>query len=49
MEGLDVQERETEVDEFWMFVRRRVVCLEMASQLNFLSARRIAPPSSPFS
>ena len=23
MEGLDVQERETEVDEFWMFVVRR--------------------------
>eukprot|EP00223_Ostreococcus_mediterraneus_P002554 CAMPEP_0179605500 /NCGR_PEP_ID=MMETSP0930-20121108/946_1 /TAXON_ID=548131 ORGANISM="Ostreococcus mediterraneus, Strain clade-D-RCC1621" /NCGR_SAMPLE_ID=MMETSP0930 /ASSEMBLY_ACC=CAM_ASM_000580 /LENGTH=1456 /DNA_ID=CAMNT_0021473917 /DNA_START=3513 /DNA_END=7884 /DNA_ORIENTATION=- len=32
MEDLDVQERETEVDEFWMFVRRRVACLEMAFQ-----------------
>jgi len=56
MEDLDVQGRETEVDEFCA-----PACgvlgdgFSKHSQnvdgkpLNFLSARRIAPPSSPFS
>ena len=35
MGDLDVHERETEVEEYWMFARRRVAWLEMAFQ-NFL-------------